>query len=29
VWILPWALSVDNITYGLVSGVPAHASVWF
>jgi hypothetical protein len=28
-WILPWALSVDNITYGLVSGVPAHASVWF
>jgi hypothetical protein len=29
VWILPWALSVDNITYGLVSGVPADASVWF
>jgi hypothetical protein len=29
VWILPWALSVDNITYGIVSGVPAHASVWF
>jgi hypothetical protein len=29
VWILPWALSVDNITYGLVDGVPAHASVWF
>ena len=29
VWILPWALSVDNITYGLVGGVPAHASVWF
>jgi hypothetical protein len=29
VWILPWALSVDNITYGLVSGVPAHASAWF
>jgi putative Mn2+ efflux pump MntP len=29
VWILPWALSIDNITYGLVSGVPAHASVWF
>ena len=28
VWILPWALSVDNITYGLVAGVPAHASVW-
>jgi putative Mn2+ efflux pump MntP len=29
VWILPWALSIDNITYGLVSGVSAHASVWF
>lgn len=29
VWILPWALSVDNITYGLVDNVPAHASVWF
>jgi len=29
VWILPFALSVDNITYGLVDGVPAHASVWF
>jgi putative Mn2+ efflux pump MntP len=29
VWILPWALSIDNITYGLVGGVPAHASVWF
>ena len=28
VWILPWALSIDNITYGLVDGVPAHASVW-
>jgi putative Mn2+ efflux pump MntP len=28
VWILPWALAVDNITYGLVDGVPAHASVW-
>ncbi len=28
VWVLPWALSVDNITYGLVDGVPAHASVW-
>jgi hypothetical protein len=27
VWVLPWALSIDNITYGLVSGVPAHASV--
>jgi hypothetical protein len=29
VWILPWALSIDNITYGLVDGVPAHASIWF
>jgi hypothetical protein len=23
-WALPWVLSIDNITYGLVSGVPAH-----
>jgi hypothetical protein len=22
VWILPWALSIDNITYGLVDGGP-------
>ena len=29
IWILPLALSIDNITYGLVDGVPAHASVWF
>jgi putative Mn2+ efflux pump MntP len=29
VWILPFALSIDNITYGLVDGVPAHASVLF
>jgi putative Mn2+ efflux pump MntP len=28
VWILPWALSVDNITYGLVDGVTKGASVW-
>ena len=28
VWILPWALSVDNITYGLVDGIPSHYSVW-
>lgn len=28
VWILPLALTIDNITYGLVDGVPAHASVW-
>jgi hypothetical protein len=29
IWVLPWVLSIDNITYGLVDGVPAHASVWF
>ncbi len=29
VWVLPWLLSIDNISYGAVSGVPAHASVWF
>ena len=28
VWILPWALSIDNISYGAVNGVPAHFSVW-
>ena len=28
IWILPVALSIDNLTYGAVSGVPAHASVW-
>ena len=28
IWVLPWALSIDNITFGLVDGVPAHASVW-
>lgn len=28
VWVLPFALSIDNITYGLVDGVPDHASVW-
>jgi hypothetical protein len=28
VWILPWLLSIDNISYGVVSGVPAHFSVW-
>jgi hypothetical protein len=28
VWILPWLLSIDNITYGAVNGVPAHFSVW-
>jgi hypothetical protein len=28
VWILPWALSVDNLTYGAVDGIPAHYSAW-
>lgn len=28
IWVLPWALSIDNVTFGLVDGVPAHASVW-
>jgi hypothetical protein len=28
VWVLPWALSIDNITYGLVDGVTKGASVW-
>jgi len=28
VWVLPWALSVDNITYGVVDGVSKGASVW-
>jgi hypothetical protein len=28
VWLLPWALSVDNITFGLVDGVSNGASVW-
>jgi hypothetical protein len=28
IWILPVALSTDNLTYGAVTGVPAHASVW-
>jgi putative Mn2+ efflux pump MntP len=27
-WVLPVALSIDNLTYGAVTGVPAHASVW-
>jgi putative Mn2+ efflux pump MntP len=27
-WILPVVLSLDNVTYGLVDGIPAHASVW-
>jgi putative Mn2+ efflux pump MntP len=28
IWVLPIALSLDNLTYGAVDGVPAHASVW-
>jgi hypothetical protein len=28
VWILPWLLSLDNITYGAVNGVSNGASVW-
>lgn len=28
VWVLPWVLSIDNITFGAVDGVPAHFSVW-
>jgi hypothetical protein len=28
VWVLPFVLSVDNITYGLVDGVSKTASVW-
>ena len=28
IWILPVALSLDNLTFGAVTGVPANASVW-
>ena len=28
IWILPWLLSLDNITYGAVDGVSSGASVW-
>jgi hypothetical protein len=28
VWVLPWVLSIDNITFGIIDGVPAHATVW-
>jgi putative Mn2+ efflux pump MntP len=28
VWVLPFVLSVDNITFGLVDGVSKNASVW-
>jgi hypothetical protein len=29
IWILPWLLSLDNITYGAVDGVSNGASAWF
>ena len=28
VWILPWLLSLDNITFGAVDGVSNGASIW-
>jgi hypothetical protein len=28
VWVLPWLLSLDNITYGAVDGVSSGASIW-
>jgi putative Mn2+ efflux pump MntP len=28
IWILPAALSIDNLTFGAVTGIPAHESVW-
>jgi hypothetical protein len=28
VWILPWLLSLDNVTYGAVDGVSNGASIW-
>jgi hypothetical protein len=28
IWILPWLLSLDNITYGAVDGVSSGASIW-
>jgi putative Mn2+ efflux pump MntP len=28
IWVLPAALSIDNLTYGAVTGIPAHESVW-
>jgi hypothetical protein len=28
IWVLPVALSIDNLTYGAVTGVPANTSVW-
>ncbi len=28
IWVLPVALSLDNLTYGVVTGIPANESVW-
>jgi hypothetical protein len=28
IWMLPWLLTLDNITYGAVDGVSSGASVW-
>jgi len=28
IWILPAALSIDNLTFGAVTGIPANQSVW-
>jgi hypothetical protein len=28
IWVLPVALSLDNLTFGAVTGVPANASAW-
>jgi zinc transporter ZupT len=28
IWVLPLALSLDNLTYGAVTGIPANESVW-
>jgi hypothetical protein len=28
IWVLPVALSLDNLTFGAVTGIPANESVW-
>lgn len=28
IWVLPLALSIDNLTFGAVTGIPDNASVW-
>ena len=28
IWVLPIALSIDNLTFGAVTGIPANESVW-